>query len=323
VDDEPNGRSEILKTLRKKAPDMDQLLIFTMVFVSIAALGSAAIMYRSFRRNRIESRLMSVEGQLESDHVDPATPWQLWLVSAFGAIVSIGPTSKALREKLTHAGFHAKYAPTVFLGTKILLLIVALPVTPLLVVYLGLSGRVAMLIGLLALLGVFLLPDMIVSSRQKARRMSIRHHLPDAVDLLEVCVSAGIGLDLAWNMVGDEIHRVCPMLADEMALTNLEIHLGSPQMVAMRNLAERTGVDEIGRLVAVLGQSERFGTSVADALKTFAATMRESRSAMAEEAAEKMAVAMLLPMILFIFPAVFVVVAGPAGIVLMRIMSAP
>ena len=148
-------------------------------------------------------------------------------------------------------------------------------------------------------------------------------HLPDAIDLLEVCVSAGIGLDLAWNLVSDEIHRVCPMLADEMALTNLEIHLGSPQTVAMRNLAKRTGVQEISRLVAVLVQSERFGTSVADTLRTFAAAMREGRSARAEEAAERMAVAMLLPMILFIFPAVFVVVAGPAGIILAKMLSKP
>ncbi|MBT3200179.1 MAG: type II secretion system F family protein [Phycisphaerales bacterium] len=302
---------------------MEQLLVFALVFVSIAALGSAAILYRSFRRGRIESRLMNVEGQLSLDHVEPPTPWQLWLISMVGSLVSIGPTSQSLREKLTHAGYHAKWAPTVFLGTKILLLIAALPITPVLVMYIGLSGLVSLLIGLVVLLVVFLLPEICVSSRQKARRRNIRHHLPDAVDLLEVCVSAGIGLDLAWNMVGDEMHRVCPVLGDEMALTNLEIHLGAPQMVAMRNLAGRTGVDEIGRLVAVLGQSERFGTSVADALKTFAETMRESRSALAEEAAEKMAVTMLLPMILFIFPAVFVVVAGPAGIVLAKIIGKP
>lgn len=302
---------------------MDQILVFALTFTAIASLGVAGVLYRSFRRSRIRSRLITVEGQLGSDHVDPATPWQLWLISAIGAIVSIGPTSQALREKLTHAGFHAKWAPHVFLGAKILLLLIALPITPLLMIYVGLSGSISLLVGLLVLLAVFLAPDMVIASRQKARRMSIRHHLPDAIDLLEVCVSAGIGLDLAWNMVGDEIHRVCPTLADEMALTNLEIHLGAPQMAAMRNLAKRTGVQEIARLVAVLGQSERFGTSIAEALRTFAATMREGRSARAEEAAERMSVAMLLPMVLFIFPAVFVVVAGPAGITLAKIISKP
>lgn len=231
---------------------MDHVIVFMLTFIAIAALGTAAMLYRSFRRSRIKSRMMAVEEELGADHIDPATPWQWWLVAALGAIVSIGPTSQALREKLTRAGFHAKWAPRVFLGTKILLLIVALPITPVLATYTKVSGPVSLLVGLVALLGVFLVPDLIVGSRRKARRQSIRQHLPNAVDLLEVCVSAGIGLDLAWNMVGDEIYRVCPVLADEMALTNLEIHLGSPQTVAMRNLAKRTGVDEIGRLVAVL-----------------------------------------------------------------------
>jgi len=265
------------------------IAIFILTFIAVVAFGVAMMLYRSFRRSRIESRLMAVEGQLNANHVDPPTPWQLWLVSAIGAVVSIGPMSQSLQKKLVRAGFHAKWAGRVFLGTKILLLMVALPTTPLLMMYTQLSGPTCLLIGLLVLLGVFLLPDLILSSRQKARRMNIRHHLPDAIDLLEVCVSAGIGLDLAWNMVGEEIRRVCPMLADEMALTNLEIHLGSPQMIAMRNLAERTGVQEICRLVAVLVQSERFGTSIGDALRTFAVAMREGRSMRAEEAAERMA----------------------------------
>jgi tight adherence protein C len=300
---------------------VDNVVVFTLTFVTIAALGGAAMLYNSFRRNRIKSRLSTVEEQLGADQIDPATPWGLWLLAGLGAMVSIGPPSQALREKLTRAGFYAKWVPQVFLGTKILLLLITLPITPVLMTYTGLSGSVCMLIGILSLLVVFMAPDMIVSSRKKARRTSVRQHLPNVVDLLEVCVSAGIGMDLAWNMVSDEIRRVSPILADEMALTNLEIHLGAPQAVAMRNLAKRTGVREIGRLVAVLVQSERFGTSVADTLRTFASTMRENRSALAEEAAERAAVAMLLPMILFIFPAVFVVVAGPAGIILVKMLG--
>lgn len=300
---------------------MESVLIFILTFVAVAALGSAVMLYLSFRQRRIKSRLMAVEDKLDLGHVEHTTPWTLKLISVLGRAISMGPTSQALHEKLGRAGFHSKLAPHIFLGTKILLLIIALPITPLLMEYTTISGSVSLLIGLLVLFGLFFLPNMVLHSRQKARRLNIQQHLPDAVDLLEVCVSAGIGLDMAWNMVSDEVYRVCPMLADEMALTNLEIHLGSSQTVAMRNLSDRTGVEEIGRLVAVLVQSERFGTSVSEALRVFAASMRERRSMQAEEGAEKMAVAMLLPMILFIFPAVFIVTVGPASITLMKILS--
>lgn len=300
---------------------MEPILIFILTFVAVAGIGSAAILYRNIRRRRIAERLLALESQLHTDHVEPPTPWQLQILSLVGAVVSIGPTSKELLKKLSGAGFHAKWAPRVFLGAKILLLAAVLPITPLLLIFTNFSLSIALLLGLIPLIIAFLVPDMFLYSCQKARRLSVRQHLPDAVDLLEVCVSAGIGLDMAWNMVSDEIRRVCPVLADEMALTNLEIHLGSNQMEAMRHLSERTGVQEVGRLVAVLVQSERFGTSISDALRTFATSMREGRSMRAEEAAEKMSVAMLLPMILFIFPAVFVVVAGPAAIILVKILG--
>ena len=167
---------------------------------------------------------------------------------------------------------------------------------------------------------LFLVPNMLVTKRRNARSANIRRHLADAIDLLEVSVSAGLGLDVAWNMVADEIRRVSHVLADEMALTNLEIHLGSPRGIAMRNLVNRTDVKEIAMLVAVMAQSERFGTSIADALSTFAATMREGRSSRAEETAERLAVRMLFPMVLFIFPAIFVIAVGPAGMTIAEMM---
>ncbi len=153
------------------------------------------------------------------------------------------------------------------------------------------------------------------------RREEVRRHLPDAVDLLEISVSAGMGLDMAWNMVTDEIRRVSTTLADEMALTNLEIHLGAPRAEAMRHMAQRTGAEEISSLVAVLVQTDRFGTSVAKALENFTSSMREGRSFRAQEVAEKMAVKLLFPMVIFIFPAVLVVLAGPAVIGLFKILG--
>ena len=146
-------------------------------------------------------------------------------------------------------------------------------------------------------------------------------HLPDALDLLEICISAGMGLDTAWNAVADEVRHVCPTLADEMALANLEMHLGAPRAVALRHMAERTTCEDLSSLVAIMVQSERFGTSIASALQTFAASMRQVRSQRAEEKAEKMAVKLIVPMVAFIFPAVMIVLAGPAGITLSRIFG--
>ncbi|MCZ6652537.1 MAG: type II secretion system F family protein, partial [Planctomycetota bacterium] len=118
----------------------------------------------------------------------------------------------------------------------------------------------------------------------------------------------------AWNAVSDEIRAVCDILADEMALTNLEVHLGAPRAAAMRHMADRTGAEDLTALVSTIVQSERFGTSIGDALKAAATSMREVRSQRAEESAEKMPVKLLFPLVLFLFPAVLIVIAGPAAI---------
>jgi tight adherence protein C len=130
-----------------------------------------------------------------------------------------------------------------------------------------------------------------------------------------------MGLDMAWNTVTDEIRRVSTILADEMALTNLEMHLGVGRAAAMRHMAERTNSEDLSSLVGVLVQSEKFGTSIGEALRTFATSMRETRSSRAAENAEKMGVKMLIPMILFIFPAILVVIGGSAVIKIIEIFS--
>ncbi len=166
---------------------------------------------------------------------------------------------------------------------------------------------------------VFFLPNMVVASQRRQRTGQLRGALPDAIDLLEICVSAGMGIDAAWNTVADDIRTVSPALSEEMKLTSLEMHLGSPRLVAMRHMAQRVDVEEIESLVLVLVQSERFGTSMSEALRSFTRSMREMRSMRAQEMAEKMAVRLIFPMVLFIFPAVFTVLVGPAGIQLTKL----
>ncbi len=167
----------------------------------------------------------------------------------------------------------------------------------------------------------FFVPNFAVLIRERKRREEIRQHLPDAIDLLEICVSAGIGLDMAWNLVADEIRHVSSVLGSAMDLSNFEMHLGASRTEAMRNMATRTGAEQLTSLAAILVQSERFGTSVADTLREFATWMREERHLTAEERAEKMPVKMLFPMALFIFPAIMVIAIGPAMIHITRTLA--
>jgi len=167
----------------------------------------------------------------------------------------------------------------------------------------------------------FFLPNFYLAYRLKKRHDEIYRHLPEAVDLLEICVSSGLGLDMAWNVVAEEIRQVTSVLSSSMSLTNFEMHLGVSRIEAMKHMAERTGVQELKSLAAILIQTDRFGTSIADTLQVFAASIREERSFVAQEVAEKMSVKMLFPMILFIFPAALIVMVGPAILQLSNIFE--
>jgi len=219
-----------------------------------------------------------------------------------------------LREKLTHAGFYDPNAATIFMGAQLLLLLVALPFAGLLALAVGLPLLAGVAIVVVVTAITALAPNIFVSIRRSRRSQEVREQLPDAIDLLEICVSSGMGLEMAWNAVADDFRTVSPILADEMSLATLEMHLGADRAHAMRNMARRTGVEDISSLVATLVQSERFGTSVSQALRTYADALRTERSQRAEEQAEKLAVKLLFPMVLFIFPVMFIVILGPAVI---------
>jgi tight adherence protein C len=299
-----------------------ELLIPFLTFVAILALGGAALTAAAARRQLVQERLSRLSQQATAAAPLSESSFFLRFLSKIGKMVSSKEPSISLREQLARAGYHHDSAPTIYLGSKILLLLVGLIGVSLAVLPIqGLIMPVRLLIILWCGGLVFLAPNVVVSMRRARRRREIANHLPDAIDLLEICVSAGMGLDMAWNSVSDEISGVCPTLADEMALTNLEIHLGAPRAAALRHMADRTGADDISSLVSTLVQSERFGTSIADALKAFANSMREIRSARAEESAEKMPVKLLFPLVLFLFPAVLIVIAGPAVIEWMNIMA--
>jgi tight adherence protein C len=298
-----------------------ELLIPILVFVAVAALGSAIVAVIASRRSSFEPRLRMLKGA-NLPPVDMAEdPGLAKMAARIGESVSRGRTSLTLKEQLARAGYYHPSAAATYLGAKLVLLFVGIAGMAVLMSVLKLPLAMQIYLSAVVAAVMFFIPNMVVASRRNARRGEVRQYLPDAVDLLEICVSAGLGLDMAWNAVGDEIRAVSPVLGDEMALATLELQLGAPRTVAMRNMAQRTGAQELASLVALLVQSERFGTSLAESLRTFAESMRDARSRRAEEAAEKTAVKLLFPLVLFIFPVMLIVTVGPAGITLYRIMS--
>ena len=158
----------------------------------------------------------------------------------------------------------------------------------------------------------YVLPSIMVGQRIKRRQKEMQKALPDALDMLVVSVEAGLGLNQALVRVSEEIDRISPVLSEQLGLVNLEIRAGTAREEALRNLAERTGLQDISSLVGMLIQTERFGTSVAQALRVHADTMRTKRRQRAEEAAAKTTIKLIFPLVFCIFPAMFVVILGPA-----------
>ncbi len=300
---------------------MNEILIPTLAFVSATCLGGAVVAARAAKRRRLRERLLGAPasarpGPAEPYHEGPGTAERAF--TAIGERVTHGRSSVPLQQELAQAGYYAENAATVFIGVKLFLLLSTLIMGGVLILPLALPPLFKPLAVVALASAAFFAPNVFVHTKRRRRREEVRAHLPNALDLLEICVSSGMGMDMAWNAVSDQIRSVSPTLADEMALTNLEIHLGAPRHQAMRHLADRTGSTEIASLVAVLVQSERFGTSIADALRTYSDSVRDARSQFAQETAEKMTVKLIVPLVLFIFPAVLIVLAGPAAIVLSR-----
>jgi tight adherence protein C len=164
------------------------------------------------------------------------------------------------------------------------------------------------------------LAGVVLARLAKRRQHRIRLSLPDALDLLVVSVEAGLGLDQALQRVGDELAFAHPELAEDLRMINLELRAGKPRVEALHNLADRTGVDDVASLVAVLVQTDKFGTSVAQSLRVQSEVLRTKRRQRAEEAAAKTGVKMVFPLVFCIFPAIWVVTIGPAAIKFVQVL---
>jgi tight adherence protein C len=297
-----------------------EVLVAVLVFIAFMFIG-ISVLFLLGQRRRAATRRLALSGPSYQPAARAPQGRMLRFIEQVGNYVSHGRATTNLWEQLIRAGYMGRNAPAIYTGIKMLLFTAGLAGTAMLIVPLQLPT--SQKVWFIALGGIFpfFLPNLIVRAQEKKRRTEIRQYLPDAVDLLEICVSSGIGLDMAWNMVADEIHHVSPVLGNAMDLSNFEIHLGASRTDAMRNMATRTGAEQLSSLAAILVQSERFGTSVATALQEFAHWMRDERHMRAEEEAEKLPMKLLFPMAIFIFPAIMIVAVGPAMIHIFRAMT--
>jgi tight adherence protein C len=234
------------------------------------------------------------------------------IVDALKRLGNAAPRSSTegstLRKRLVWAGYRSHEALTVFLGIRV---VVALAFFLVAISPLFRTG-VFLALGVCAL--GYVLPGIVLARMAKRRQHRLRLALPDALDLLVVSVEAGLGLDQAIQRVGDELAFAHRDLSDDLRLVNLELRAGTGRVDALRNLADRTGVDDIVSLVAMLVQTDKFGTSVAQSLRVHSDTVRTKRRQRAEEAAAKLGVKIVFPLVFCIFPAIWVVTIGPAAI---------
>lgn len=224
----------------------------------------------------------------------------------------------ALKTKLANAGFRSDAAPMVYSGIRVatlmgfflMSLILFVPGRPL-------SFQTLQWVVLLTGVG-FYLPSVVLWYLRTKRQEAIFLTLPDALDLLVVCVESGLGLDAAMRKVCDEMSEHAKVISEEFSLANFQLQMGRPRREVLHDLGVRTGVDDVRALAAILIQADRFGSSIAQALRVQSDSMRTRRKQIAEEKAAKTAVQLLFPLILFIFPGIFVVLVGPAAINIME-----
>ncbi len=226
----------------------------------------------------------------------------------------------ALRVKLANAGFRSESAPAVFSGARLFCLVAA-TITALAAFIpwqMAPLTKGACIIGTSAL--GFYIPNVILWWLRSKRQQEIFLTLPDALDLMVVCVESGLGLDAAMRKVCEEMKEHATVLSDELALANLQLQMGRPRREVLHDMGVRTGVDDVKSLAAILIQADRFGSSIAQALRVQSDSMRTRRKQIAEEKAAKTAVQLIFPLVLFIFPGIFVVLVGPAALAIAKQM---
>jgi tight adherence protein C len=291
------------------------------VLTFLTTLGIVGALFYAFVPSKVRiagrlSRLLSSDVPVEETEfsVKQKERVQHTLVSIGKLGSSPGSRSSKTQLLMMRAGYRNNDAVWAMRGVKIVMPVVLVG----LVFFTGLFLLSPLLIFGTALLLGYLLPDLWLTWRIRARQRRLRLALPDGLDLLVICVEAGLGLDQALARVSQELRFAHPELSEELQIVNLEMRVGKTRLEALRELSQRTGLDDIKALVAMLIQTDRFGTSVAQALRVHSDELRMKRRQRAEELAAKTTVKMVPVLVFFIFPALMVVILGPAVIAIMR-----
>jgi tight adherence protein C len=291
------------------------LPLLAFIFGSLI-IGAAFFVFLPNKAAAIDRRLEELVVSRDEGEQKPRLQALIALFKRIGEKVPRSPKELGpLRLRLVQAGFRRDEALAIFFGIRVMCALG-------LFIFFSSSilARPNMTMALAGLGVGYVLPGMLLARMAKRRAHKIRLSLADALDLLVVSVEAGLGLDQALSRVGSELAFAYPQLSDELRLINLELRAGKPRSEALRNLADRTGVDDLSSLVTMLIQTDKFGTSVAQSLRVYSETLRTKRRQRAEEAAAKTGVKMVFPLVFCIFPAIWVVTIGPAAIRFMTVL---
>jgi tight adherence protein C len=305
-----------------------QELVPLFVFAALVAGIFALLSLLSSRNSRAQERLERISRPASLAEIeDPKLKKDRFQGVVETAKALSGPLmpqteleQSELKIRLANAGFRSDSAVAVYLGLRFAVLMGFLLLG--VAIFLPKYGFTLAALKPMVLFGGagFYLPSMVLWFLRKKRQDEIFLALPDALDLLVVCVESGLGLDAAMRKVCDEMKDHAKVIAEEFSLANFQLQMGRPRREVLHDLGVRTGVDDVRSLAAILIQADRFGSSIAQALRVQSDSMRTRRKQLAEEKAAKTAVQLIFPLVLFIFPGIFVVLVGPAAISIMQTM---
>jgi len=304
-----------------------QLLFLLVIFVVICMLAWVALAL--FAPLALRERLRHFLGQRAPSEANmPGLRWTERVARVVRPLTRLsipdeGWEKSTLRTRFMNAGWRNPSVPTLYFASNTALaLLTPAVVAPVMLLRGGASSRMVLMILVASAAIGYYLPNVVLARRIKRRRREIFETVPDALDLLTVCVEAGLSLERAMVKVAAEIHIKSVVLAQELQLVLMEMRAGFSKEKALRNFALRSGVDDVDTLVAMLIQSERFGTSVGDSLRVYADNLRHKRRVIAEECAARIGLKLLFPLIFCIFPTLMMVLLGPAAIQISRALKA-